>query len=170
MVLDHLGDEGEAVSTQHPTVVLSNDSLAVGLVASNGTGTNLEVWIYDGSTLSRHNITNHTDVNSELQLSTLTNGSLLLASLTTDGTLSVHELWPEVATGTNTRCLNPAARPTNTASTSLEAKNRCWQCVETPFLLLGMNETGHWTTLAERPAAAVDGAWMWFTWVSTSSC
>ena len=25
--------------------------------------------------------------------------------------------------------------------------------------LLGMNETGHWTTLAERPAAAVDGAW-----------
>ncbi|MGB0237150.1 MAG: hypothetical protein ACPF93_08680, partial [Poseidonia sp.] len=25
--------------------------------------------------------------------------------------------------------------------------------------LLGMNETGHWITLAERPAAAVDGAW-----------
>ena len=58
-------------SRRHPTVVLSNDSLAVGLVASNGTGTNLEVWIYDGSTLSRHNITNHTDVNSELQLTTL---------------------------------------------------------------------------------------------------
>ena len=78
-----VGDEGEAVSTQHPAVVLSNDSLAVGLVASNGTGTNLAVWIYDGSTLSRHNITNHTDLNSELQLTTLANGSLLLASLTT---------------------------------------------------------------------------------------
>ena len=158
--LTTLGDEGEAVSTQHPAVVLSNDSLAVGLVASNGTGTNLEVWIYDGSTLSRHNITNHTDVNSELQLTTLTNGSLLLASLTTDGTLSVHELWPGSSDWHEHTVPQPSGT-TNEYRLDLIGGDEPVLAVRGNAIssLLGMNETGQWTTLAERPAAAVDGAW-----------
>ena len=44
-VLEALGDEGDARSLQHPAVMLANQSVAVGLVASNGTGTNLAVWI-----------------------------------------------------------------------------------------------------------------------------
>ena len=48
--------------------MLANQSIAVGLVASNGTGTNLAVWIHDGNELSKHEVANHTDLNSELGL------------------------------------------------------------------------------------------------------
>ena len=74
--------------------MLDNDSLAVGLVASNGTGTNLAVWIHDDSGLTKHDVANHTDLNTQLGLAVLTNGSLVLSALTSDGTLSVYEHWP----------------------------------------------------------------------------
>ena len=74
--------------------MLDNDSLATGLIASNGSATNLEVWVHDGSTLSKHTVANHSELTSELGLALLDNGSLLVASLTTDGTLRVFEQWP----------------------------------------------------------------------------
>ena len=54
------------MSLQHPSAMLDNDSLAVGLVASNGTGTNLAVWIHDDSGLTKHDVANHTDLNTQL--------------------------------------------------------------------------------------------------------
>ena len=158
--LTTLGDEGEAVSKQHPATVLSNDSLAVGLVASNGSGTHLAVWVYDGSTLSRHNIMNHSDANSEIQLTTLSNGSLLLATLSTDGSLSVHELWP----GSDDWYQHTVPQPSGTANEfrlDLTGGDHPVLAVRGNAIssILGLNETGAWVTLAERPAAAVDGAW-----------
>ena len=158
--LTTLGDEGEARSTNHPAAVLSNDSLAVGLVASNGTGTYLGVWIYDGTAVSQHNIANHSDLNSQLQLATLTNGSLILASLTTDGSLSVHELWP----GSNDWYEHNVPQPSGTTNEfrlDLAGGDQPVLAVRGNAIssILGLNETGAWTTLAERPAAAVDGAW-----------
>ena len=158
--LTTLGEEGEAVSKQHSTAVLSNDSLAVALVASNGSGTHLAVWVYDGSTLSRHNITNHSDLNSELQLTTLANGSLLLASLTTDGSLSVHELWPGSSDWQEHTVPQPSGT-TNEYRLDLLGGDHPMLAVRGNAIssVLGLNETGVWATLAERPAAAADGAW-----------
>jgi hypothetical protein len=158
--LTALGDEGEAVSKHHPTTVLSNDSLAIGLVASNSSGTHLAVWVYDGSTLSRHNISNHTDLDSELQLTALPNGSLLLASLTTDGSLTVHELLPESSDWQEHTVPQPSGT-TNEYRLDLVGGDHPMMAVRGNAIssILGLNETGVWTTLAERPAAAVDGAW-----------
>lgn len=158
--LTTLGEEGEAVSTQHPAVVLANDSIAVGLLASNSSGTHLAVWIYDGSTLTRHNISNHSDLNSQLQLTTLANGSLLLASLSTDGTLGVHELWPGSSDWYEHTVPQPSGT-TNEFRLDLSGGDEPVLAVRgnTISSILGLNETGAWTTLAERPAAAVDGAW-----------
>ena len=158
--LSALGDEGEAVSTQHPAAVLSNDSLAVGLVSSNGTGTNLAVWIYDGTTLFRHNVTNHTDLNSEISLVTLTNGSLLLAALTTNGDLRVFEQWP----GSTDWIEHSVPQSSGTAGEyRLDLSGGATPVVAVRgnaiSTLLGVNETGDWVVLAERPAAAVNGAW-----------
>ena len=158
--LTTLGGEGEAVSTQHSATVLSNDSLAVGLVASDGTGTSLAVWIYDGTSLSQHNIANHSDLNTELELTTLANGSLLLASLSTDGSLSVHELWP----GSDAWHEHTVPQPSGTTNEyrlDLIGGDAPVLAVRGNAIssVLGLNETGVWTTLAERPAAAVDGAW-----------
>ena len=83
-----------------------------------------------------------------------------MASLTTDGTLSVHELWP----GSSDWHEHTVPQPSGTTN----EYRLDFVGGEEPVLavrgnaissLLGMNETGHWTTLAERPAAAVDGAW-----------
>ncbi len=158
--LTALGAAGEALSQQHPAMVLDNDSLAVGLVASNGSGTNLEVWIHDGTSLSKHTVANHSELTSELGLAVLDNGSLLVASLTNDGTLRVFEQWPSAGGWFE----HTVAQPSGTANEyRLDLKGGA-----SPLLavranaissILGLNETGAWVSLAERPAAAVNGAW-----------
>ncbi|MEL0312478.1 MAG: VCBS repeat-containing protein [Candidatus Poseidoniales archaeon] len=158
--LTALGAAGEALSQQHPAMVLDNDSLAVGLVASNGSGTNLEVWIHDGTSLSKHTVANHSELTSELGLAVLDNGSLLVASLTNDGTLRVFEQWPSAGGWVE----HTVAQPSGTANEyRLDLKGGA-----SPLLavranaissILGLNETGAWVSLAERPAAAVNGAW-----------
>ena len=158
--LTALGAPGEALSQQHPALVLDNDSVAVGLVASNGSGTNLEVWIHDGTSLSKHTLANHSELTSELGLAVLGNGSLLLASLTNDGTLRVFEQLP----GANEWVEHTVPQPSGTANEyRLDFKGGA-----SPLLavranaissILGLNETGTWVSLAERPAAAVNGAW-----------
>ena len=158
--LTALGEEGEAVSKQHPTTVLSNDSIAVGLVASNQSGTHLAVWVYDGTALFRHNITNHSDLNGELQLTTLSNGSLLLASLTVDGSLSAYELWP----GSSEWHEHTVPQPSGTSNEfrlDLAGGDNPVLAVRgnAATSILGLNETGVWVSLAERPDAAVNGAW-----------
>jgi hypothetical protein len=158
--LTTLGEEGEALSVQHPTTVLSNNSLAIGLVASNGTGSNLAVWIYDGTALSKHDIANHTDLNSELGLTVLANGSLLLAVLTTDGTLSAHELWP----GSDVWQEHTLPQPSGTNNEyRLDVSGGAHPLLAVRgnaiSSIYGLNNSSVWTSLAERPAAAVNGAW-----------
>ncbi|MGB0313808.1 MAG: hypothetical protein ACPGDD_07965, partial [Poseidonia sp.] len=158
--LTALGAQGEALSQQHPALVLDNDSVAVGLVASNGSGTNLEVWIHDGTSLFKHTVANHSELTSELGLAVLDNGSLLVASLTNDGTLRVFEQWPSASEWIE----HTVPQPSGTANEyRLDLKGGV-----SPLLavranaissILGLNETGAWVSLAERPAAAVDGAW-----------
>ena len=155
-----LGAQGEARSYQHPTLVLDNDSVAVGLVASNGSGTNLEVWIHDGAGLSKHTIANHSELTSELGLAVLDNGSLLVAALTNDGTLRVFEQWP----GTHTWTEHTVPQPSGTANEyRLDMKGGTSPVIAVRAnaisSILGLNETGAWVSLAERPAAALNGAW-----------
>ena len=57
---------GDALSLGFPTLMLDNDSLATGLIASNGSATNLEVWVHDELTLSKHTVANHSELTSEL--------------------------------------------------------------------------------------------------------
>ena len=158
--LTALGAPGEALSQQHPALVLDNDSVAVGLVASNGSGTNLEVWIHDGTSLFKHTLANHSELTSELGLAVLDNGSLLLASLTNDGALRVFEQWP----GANAWVEHTVPQPSGTVSEyrlDLKGGGSPLLAVRANAIssILGLNETGTWVSLAERPAAAVNGAW-----------
>ena len=159
-VLEALGDEGDARSLQHPAVMLANQSIAVGLVASNGTGTNLAVWIHDGNELSKHEVANHTDLNSELGLVTLANGSILLAALTSDGALTVYEQWP-ASTGWVEHTLPQPSGVANEYRLDLKGGDSPLLAVRGNAIssIYGLNESGAWVSLAERPAAAVDGAW-----------
>ena len=158
--LTTLGSENEALSTHHPSVMLSNDTLAVALVASNGTGTNLAVWMHDGSTLTKQVVANASDLDTQLALATLANGSLLLASLSNTGTLSLYEQWP----GDDAWQSHSVLQPSGTANEyrlDLEGGDRPVLAVRANAVssLLAPNSTGDWVALAERPAAAVDGAW-----------
>ena len=158
--LTALGAPGEALSQQHPALVLDNDSVAVGLVASNGSGTNLEVWIHDGTSLFKHTLANHSELTSELGLAVLDNGSLLLASLTNDGALRVFEQWP----GANAWVEHTVPQPSGTVSEyrlDLKGGGSPLLAVRANAIssILGLNETGTWVSLAERPAAAINGAW-----------
>ena len=158
--LTSLGSVAEAVSTQHPAVMLANDTLAVALVASNGTGTNLAVWMHNGTTLTKQIIGNVSDHGTQLGLVTLTNGSLLLAALSTTGELELYEQWPGDSAWQSHSVLQPSGT-TNEYRLDLEGGDRPILAVRANAVssLLAPNSTGDWVTLTERPAAAVDGAW-----------
>ena len=158
--LTTLGDPGEAMSSQHPAVMLANDSLAVGLVSSNGTGTNLAVWMHDDSGLTKHDVANHSDLDTQIELIALTNGSLMLVALASDGALSVHEHWPG-ATGWTQHIVPQPGTANDGYRLDATGGDHPMLAVRGNAVssLLALNETGSWVDLAERPAAALDGAW-----------
>ena len=126
----------------------------------NGTGSNLAVWVHDGTALSKHDIANHTELDSELGLTVLANGSLLLAALTTNGALSVHELWP----GSDVWQEHTVPQPSGTNNEyrlDVSGGTHPLLAVRGNAIssIYGLNTNGAWTSLAERPAAAVNGAW-----------
>ena len=158
--LTPLGSAGDALSIQHSTVVLTNDSVAVALIDSNGTGSNLALWMYDGSTLTKQAIANMSDMQSQIALTTLTNGSLLVATLTTSGLLSVYEQWPGDA-GWQAHSVVQPSGTANEYRLDLEGGDNPLLAVRANAVssIMMLNATGVWESVAERPAAAVDGAW-----------
>ena len=158
--LTSLGNPGEAMSLQHPSAMLDNDSLAVGLVASNGTGTNLAVWIHDDSGLTKHDVANHTDLNTQLGLAVLTNGSLVFSALTSDGTLSVYEHWPGASGWVQHTVPQPGTSNDGYRLDSIGGDHPTLAIRGNAVSsILSLNETGVWSFVAERPAAAANGAW-----------
>lgn len=158
--LTPLGNAGDALSTQHPAVMLDNGTLAVALIASNGTASNLVVWMHDGTTLSEQVIANASDLQSHLALTTLSNGSLVVASLTTTGSLGLYEQWPGNTAWQSHNVLQPSGT-TGEYRLDLEGGDAPVLAVRGNAVssLLMPNATGVWTAVAERPAAAHDGAW-----------
>ena len=158
--LTSLGAAGEALSVQHPSVMLNNDTVAVALVESDGTGTNLALWMHDGTTLSKQIIANQSQTDVELSLAVLANGSLLVALLTSNGLLEVYEQWPSSSTWYQ----HTVAQPNGVANEfRLDLKGGTTPVLAlrgnalSPIMML--NESNVWNTVAERPAAAIDGAW-----------
>ena len=158
--LTSLGQEGDAVSLQHPSLMLNNDTLAVALVDSDGSGTNLSLWMHDGSTLTKQSIANQSDANVQIALAARDNGSLLVATLTSSGTLAVYEQWPASTTWQQ----HTVTQPSGTAGEfrlDLEGGASPILAIRGNEIsaIMMLNETNAWVTVAERPAAAVNGAW-----------
>lgn len=158
--LTALGAPGDAVSLQHPAVMLSNDTLAVALVESNGLGTDLALWMHDGTTLSTHTIANLSDHGAQLGLATLANGSILVAAMTTTGALSVYEQWPGAASWYQHTLTQPSGT-NNEFRLDLEGGDSPILAIRANAVssIMILNSTGAWETVAERPDAAANGAW-----------
>ena len=158
--LTTLGGPGDAVSIQHPAIMLANDTLAVALLEDNGNGTDLALWMYDGSNLSRSTIANQSDPNTQLALATLTNGSIFVASINSTGALRVYEQWPGDSDW-QTHTITQPIGTTNEYRIDLVGGDRPLLAVRANAVsaLMMLNELGAWSTVAERPAAAVNGAW-----------
>ncbi len=158
--LTTIGSAGDAVSVQHPALMLSNDTLAVALLEDNGNGTDLALWMHDGANFTTQTIANQSDLNTQLALTSLTNGSILVASLNSTGSLNVYEQWP----GDSAWQTHTVTQPSGTVNEyrlDLVGGDQPLLAVRANAVsaLMMLNETGTWNTVAERPAAAVDGAW-----------
>ena len=140
--------------------MLNNDTVAVALVESDGTGTNLALWMHDGTTLSKQIIANQSQTGVELSLAVLANGSLLVALLTSNGLLEVYEQWPSSSTWYQHTVAQPNGVANEFGLTSRAEQRLSLRFVEMPSSpIMMLNESNVWNTVAERPAAAIDGAW-----------
>lgn len=158
--LTSLGLEGQAVSTQHPSLIMPDGKLAVALVTSDGNATNLSLWTYDGQQLETSWIANQSDLDVQISTALLSNGSLLVATLTSTGELSLFEQYP----GSSEWESHSLAQPSGTVHEyrlDLTGGTEPVLAIRANSVssLYMMNEDATWTSVAERPAAAVDGAW-----------
>ena len=158
--LTSLGAEGEAVSNQHPSLIMPDGNLSIALVTSDGNATNLSLWTYDGQNLESSWISNQSDLDVQISTALLANGSLLVATLTSTGTLSLFEQYP----GSSTWESHTIAQPSGTDDEyrlDLNGGQNPVLAVRANSVssLYGMNFDGTWAPITERPAAAVDGAW-----------
>ena len=116
--------------------------------------------MYDDSGLTKHDVANHTDLNTQLGLAVLTNGSLVLSALTSDGTLSVHEHWPGASGWVQHTVPQPGTSNDGYRLDSIGGDHPTLAIRGNAVSsILSLNETGVWSFVAERPAAATNGAW-----------
>ena len=91
--LTTLGDEGEALSVDHPSMLLPNGTLAIALATHNASqaGGDLELWMYNGSNLSKTQLASNLVVTDlSIGLTQATNGSIVLCTVDSQGTLHLH--------------------------------------------------------------------------------
>ncbi len=158
--LTSLGDEGEAVSTQHPSLIMPDGNLAVALVTSDGNATNLSLWTYDGQQLESSWIANQSDLDVQISTALLSNGSLLVATLTSTGELSLFEQYPGSSGWENHSIAQPSGTDNEYRLDLYGGQNPVLAVrANSISALYTVNGDGNWTSIAERPAAAVDGAW-----------
>ena len=158
--LTSLGNEGEAVSTQHPSLIMPDGNLAVALVTSDGNATNLSLWTYDGQQLESSWIANQSDLDVQISTALLSNGSLLVATLTSTGELSLFEQYPGSSVWENHSIAQPSGTDNEYRLDLYGGQNPVLAVrANSISALYSVNGDGNWTSIAERPAAAVDGAW-----------
>jgi hypothetical protein len=139
---------------------MPDGKLAVALVTSDGNATNLSLWTYDGQQLETSWIANQSDLDVQISTALLSNGSLLVATLTSTGELSLFEQYP----GSSEWESHSLAQPSGTVHEyrlDLTGGTEPVLAIRANSVssLYMMNEDATWTSVAERPAAAVDGAW-----------
>jgi len=120
----------------------------------------ISLWTYDGQQLETSWIANQSDLDVQISTALLSNGSLLVATLTSTGELSLFEQYPGSSEWESHSLAQPSGtdheyRLDLTGGTEPVLAIRA-NSVSSLYM---MNEDATWTSVAERPAAAVDGAW-----------
>lgn len=149
------------VSQQQSAVYLEDGRLAVLTVNDDGVESNLALWIINSTAIEVHNITSFSDVSSDLKLAVGVNGSILAATLTTTGVLSVHELSVNDTNWTSATLSQPTGS-IGQFSLDLVGGQHPTLAVrsnqETPSLYARINAT-EWTAFGTQPESNLEGAW-----------
>ena len=159
---DNLSSSGSVVSNQQSAAYLADGSLAILLVTSDETTSNLSLWVMNGSAVDVHSIAPLSDFSSDLRLALGPNGTIMAAVLTTTGTLSVHELSPNASNWTSYTAQLPGS--TNQFNLDLIGGQQPMMAVHSdssllPSLHSRVNSTV-WSPLnAPQPASNLEGAW-----------
>jgi len=91
--LTTLGDEGEVLSTDHPSMLLSNGTLVVALATENTSqsGSDLEFWMLNGSNLSKTEVTTGIQAaDLSIGLAQAANGSMMICTVDSTGLMTLH--------------------------------------------------------------------------------
>ena len=89
--IQNIGNSNQAASISHSSLWLPNGDLAIGLIEFDGNNHNLSLWTWNGTVLNSSVIRAETDLSTDIQISLTDDGIILLAALTSSGSLSLYE-------------------------------------------------------------------------------
>ena len=96
--IQNLGISGRAASASHSSVWLPNGDLAIGLIEFDGNNHNLSLWTWNGTVLNSSVIRAESDLATNIQVELTDDGTIILAALTSTGSLSLYErIWDQTA-------------------------------------------------------------------------
>ncbi len=162
-----LGDEGEAVSDFFPVMYLPNGDLAIALIVDDGLNKNLSLWIHNGTALIPDPIASLTDTASNIQLALSDDGTVIVSTLTSTGSLSVFERQWNVTQWEENSAWNSAtlAQPSGAVGSfnlDLTGGGQPAMAVKgdaNSNALYLRNGSLDWFSFGSQPAASADGAW-----------
>ena len=149
------------VSEQQSATYLHDGSLGVLVINDDGVDANLALWVINSTSTELHNITGLTDLSSDLRLSVTDNGSIIAATLTSTGVLSIHERSANDTNWTSAVVPQPAG--------SMAQYNLDLVGGSEPTLALRSNtptpsiytrtNSSEWVAFGAQPESNLEGAW-----------
>jgi hypothetical protein len=159
--LTTIGDVGDAVSSDHPALLLPNGSFAIALIESDGINSNLSQWVWNGTAITSTVLQAETDLSSDIDMELSDDGYLYITSMTNSGTLSLFKsMWNE-SNWSNPTMPQPQGG-INDYQVDLEVTTTATMAIRgngNSDVIYIEDDEGNWTTIATQPPSASAGAW-----------
>ncbi|MBL6890601.1 MAG: FG-GAP repeat protein [Candidatus Poseidoniaceae archaeon] len=157
--IQNLGTSGRAASTSHCSVWLPNGDLAIGLIEFDGNNHNLSLWTWNGTVLNSSVIRAEADLATNIQIELTDDGTIILAALTSTGSLSLYErMWDQTAWN-GVLIDQPSGNPSDMSFDLIGGQNPAMAVRADSNSIYVRQASETWVSMASQPNSSPQGTW-----------
>nr|ANV79364.1 hypothetical protein [uncultured Candidatus Thalassoarchaea sp.] len=157
--IQNLGTSGQAASTSHTSIWLPNGDLAIGLIEFDGNNHNLSMWTWNGTVLNSSVIRSEADLATNIQIRITDDGTIILAALTSSGSLSLYERMWDQTTWNGVLIDQPSGDSSDMSFDLIGGQNPAMAVRSDSNSIYVRQASQTWISMISQPNSSPQGTW-----------
>ena len=157
--IQNLGVSSQAASTSHSSMWLPNGDLAIGLIEFDGNNHNLSLWTWNGTVLNSSVIRPEIDLATDIQIGLTDEGVIMLAALTSSGSLSLYEKSWDETVWNGVLIDQPTGNSANMSFDLIGGENPAMIVKSDSNSIYVRQAAETWSSMASQPDSLPQGTW-----------